>query len=195
MPLKFSSTRGLDSSTALEFVRILRTVTDVNKLTTVVSLYQAGEQLFEVFDKVCIIYEGKQVFFGPAKQAKQYFIDMGYVPANRQTTPDFLVSVTDAGGRITQPGVSRPVPRTADEFAAYFKRSEFNRLNQQDMETYLKEFVGKPERADAYRQAGLQLSGGTSPYVTSIAVQAREVMRRRVQIIRGSWLVQAILVT
>ena len=194
LPSKFSSTRGLDSSTALEFIRVLRTVTNVSKLTTIVSLYQAGEQLLEVFDKVCVIYEGKQAYFGPAKLAKQYFIDMGYVPANRQATPDFLVSVTDAGGRITRHGISHPVPRTADEFVAYFKRSDFNRLNQQDMSSYLKEFVGKPDRAEAYKRAGLQLSGGTSPYVTSITAQVREVMKRRVRIIRGNWLVQVILI-
>jgi ATP-binding cassette subfamily G (WHITE) protein 2 (SNQ2) len=75
--VKFSSTRGLDSSTALEFVRALRTATDTSKLTTILSLYQAGESLFELFDKVCVIYEGQMAYFGPANQAKQYFIDMG----------------------------------------------------------------------------------------------------------------------
>jgi ATP-binding cassette subfamily G (WHITE) protein 2 (SNQ2) len=62
----------------LEFVRALRIATDINKITTIASLYQAGEQLYEVFDKVCVIYEGKMVYYGPANQAKQYFIDMGY---------------------------------------------------------------------------------------------------------------------
>jgi len=35
--------------------------------------------LFELFDKVCVIYEGKMAYFGPASEAKQYFLDMGYV--------------------------------------------------------------------------------------------------------------------
>jgi ATP-binding cassette subfamily G (WHITE) protein 2 (SNQ2) len=43
------------------------------------AIYQAGEQLYTLFDKVCVIYEGKMVYFGPARQARQYFIDMGYV--------------------------------------------------------------------------------------------------------------------
>lgn len=63
-------------------------------MTTVVSIYQAGETLYQLFDKVCVVYEGRMVYFGPADQARQYFIDMGYEPANRQTTPDFLVSVS-----------------------------------------------------------------------------------------------------
>ena len=87
-----SSTRGLDASTALEFVRALRIATDVARSSTIVSIYQAGESLYEHFDKVCIIYEGRMAYFGSARKARQYFIDMGYQPANRQTTADFLVS-------------------------------------------------------------------------------------------------------
>jgi hypothetical protein len=34
------------------------------------------------------------VYFGRADQARDYFLSLGYVPqAERQTTPDFLVSV------------------------------------------------------------------------------------------------------
>ena len=90
-----SSTRGLDSSTALEFVRALRIATDVMHLSTIVSIYQAGQQLYETFDKVCVIYDGKMAYFGPANLSRQYFIDMGYEPAHRQTTADFLVAGTE----------------------------------------------------------------------------------------------------
>jgi len=37
----------------------------------------APENLFELFDKVCVIHEGQIAYFGPANQARQYFIDMG----------------------------------------------------------------------------------------------------------------------
>ena len=82
------------ASTALEFVQALRIATDLMKMTNIVSLYQASESLYQLFDKVCVIYEGKMAYFGPANQARQYFIDMGYEPANRQTTADFLVAGT-----------------------------------------------------------------------------------------------------
>ena len=61
-------------------------------MTTIVSIYQAGESLYELFDKVCVVYEGRMAYFGPANKARQYFIDLGYEPANRQTTADFLVA-------------------------------------------------------------------------------------------------------
>lgn len=73
-------------------MRALRIATDLLHLSTIISIYQAGEQLYETFDKVCIVYDGKMAYFGPANQARQYFIDMGYEPAHRQTTADFLVA-------------------------------------------------------------------------------------------------------
>lgn len=48
-----SPSRGLDASTALEYTRSIRTITDVMGSTTFVSLYQAGNQVYDLFDKVC----------------------------------------------------------------------------------------------------------------------------------------------
>jgi ATP-binding cassette subfamily G (WHITE) protein 2 (SNQ2) len=75
----FSSTRGLDASTALDFARALRIATDTFEQTTIVSIYQAAESLYRYFDKVCVIYAGRMAYFGPAGQARQYFMDMGSV--------------------------------------------------------------------------------------------------------------------
>ncbi|KAG6865226.1 hypothetical protein C0991_004284 [Blastosporella zonata] len=186
-----NSTRGLDSSTALEYVRALRVATDTFNTTTVVSIYQAGEPLYRHFDKVCLIYEGKMVYFGPADQARQYFIDMGYEPANRQTTSDFLVSVTDPNGRVVRPGVMS-LPRTAEEFAEHFRRSPLGEVNRNEMDDYSSRFVGKPNYASAYKESAhaehAKHTRLASPYMISIPMQARAVMLRRVQILRGNLL-------
>ncbi|KXN88770.1 Brefeldin A resistance protein [Leucoagaricus sp. SymC.cos] len=183
------STRGLDASTALEFVQALRIATDTFRLTTIVSIYQAGESLYKHFDKVCLVSEGKMAYFGPADRARQYFVDMGYEPVNRQTTADFLVAVTDPNGRTIRPGVIRP-PQTATEFADYFKNSELGKLNRREIAEYTAEYVGKPDRAKGYKQSAREeiakRSTKKSPYLLSILQQIRAVMIRRVQILRGS---------
>jgi len=159
-----------------------------------VSIYQASENLYDVFDKVCVIYEGRMVYYGPASLARQYFIDMGYEPANRQTTPDFLVAVTDPNARITREGYESLVPRTADEFAEYYRKSDIWEVNQEDMDAYLNEFVDKPQNALAYRESAWAEHATTaskkSPYVTSIPMQTRAVMVRRLQILKGSMAAQ-----
>ncbi|TFK38228.1 pleiotropic drug resistance ABC transporter [Crucibulum laeve] len=184
-----NSTRGLDASTALEFGRALRIGTDLERNTTIVSIYQAGETLYQLFDKVCVIYEGRMAYFGRADQAKEYFINMGYEPVNRQTTPDFLVAVTDPNGRIPRAGFSN-IPRTAVEFADHFQKSRAGELNREEIRTYKQAHVGSPEQVHAYRESvwaeRSRHANKKSPYTISIPMQAKAVMLRRAQILSGN---------
>ncbi|KAG2033358.1 pleiotropic drug resistance ABC transporter [Suillus americanus] len=191
-----NSTRGLDASTALEFVQALRLGTDIARLTTIASIYQAGEQLYELFDKVCVIAEGRMAYFGPARAARQYFIDMGYEPYNRQTTADFLVGVTDPISRKIRPGFKGTVPRTAEEMAAHFRASQLGHLNRQAIDEYRELHVGKPDRKAAYRLSAVMEHSHHAPksnsYTISIPMQVRAVMVRRMQIIKGDLSVQVV---
>jgi len=58
-----------------------------------------------------------------------------------------------------------------------------------DIDEYDKEFVGDPERALAYKESATAEHATTqrkgSAYTISIPMQARSVMLRRLQIIRG----------
>ncbi|KAJ7018816.1 pleiotropic drug resistance ABC transporter [Mycena alexandri] len=191
-----NSTRGLDASTALEFGRALRIATDVSRLTTIVSIYQASETLYSLFDKVCVLSEGRMVYFGPADQAREYFLSLGYIPqAERQTTPDFIVSVTDAAGRVVRPGLTpaedQARPRSSAELAEHFLRSPMMKANVEDINAYNEECETEhEERVEKYkRSAHAEHAKGTrraSPYTVSLFMQARAVMLRRVQIIMGA---------
>ena len=48
------------------------------------------------------MYEGRMVYYGPTSLVRRYFVKLGYRPATRQTTPDFLVAVTDPNARVTR---------------------------------------------------------------------------------------------
>ena len=85
-----NTTRGLDASTALDYAKSLRIMTNIYKTTTFVSLYQASENIYSQFDKVMVIDEGRQVFFGKASEARAYFEGLGFKEKPRQTTPDYL---------------------------------------------------------------------------------------------------------
>lgn len=150
-----NSTRGLDSSTALEYCRALRIATDIQHLATIISIYQCGESMYSLFDKVCLIYEGHMIYYGRMESAVQFFIDMGYEPQNRQTSADFLVAVTDPNGRFVRDGFEGKVPVTAVEFADYFAKSEMGRENIKSVDDQAKncEFI----RMRLYRPKSLTL--------------------------------------
>ena len=133
-----NSSRGLDSSTALEFVESLRIATDVLGLTTISSIYQAGESITQTFDKVVLMNKGHCVYFGPVSQAVDYFKSIGFVPQDRQTTSDFLVACTDPIGRNINPNFEY-VPQTAEEMAEAFRTSPCGQANAQEVQQYMAE--------------------------------------------------------
>jgi ABC-type multidrug transport system ATPase subunit/ABC-type multidrug transport system permease subunit len=98
-----------------------------------------------------VLYEGRQIFFGPAHEAKQYFVDLGFECPARATTPDFLTSMTSPQERVVRPGFEGRVPRTADEFAAAWKASTHYKALQADIEDYKQSHPINGPDADAFR--------------------------------------------
>lgn len=87
-----------------------------------------------------VLYEGRQIYFGRTQNAKDFFINMGFQCPERQTTADFLTSLTSPPERVIRPGFENVVPRTADEFAAVWRSSvEFAQLIV-DLEDYYDEY-------------------------------------------------------
>lgn len=83
-----NSSRGLDASTALEYVRHVRTITNVSGAASFVSLYQAGNQIYELFDKVLVIAAGHCIYWGPRIMARPYFEEMGFKCVQGQNVAD-----------------------------------------------------------------------------------------------------------
>ena len=128
---------GLDASTALDYANSLRIMTDVSNRTTFVTLYQAGEGIYKLFDKVLVIDSGKMMYQGPAAEAKEYFQNLGYHCPERQTTADFLTSIGDPNERQFSSGVEvASVPKTADELEAAFRKSDIYQQQMRDIENY-----------------------------------------------------------
>jgi ATP-binding cassette subfamily G (WHITE) protein 2 (SNQ2) len=120
-----NSTRGLDASTAVDYARSLRTLTNIYKTTTFVSLYQASENIYKCFDKVLVIDSGRQVYFGPADEARAYFEGLGFLEKPRQTTPDYLTGCTDKNEREYKSGRDETnTPSTPEQLAEAFNKSE-----------------------------------------------------------------------
>lgn len=93
-----------------------------------------------MFDKVTVLYEGRQIYFGACGEAKAFFTKLGFGCAPRQTDADFLTSLTNPAERIIRPGFEKRTPRTSEEFAAVWERSlEYAKLVQ-DIELYEKRY-------------------------------------------------------
>lgn len=186
-----NSTRGLDASTALEYARALRIATDVANLTTILSIYQAGEQLFQLFDKICLIYDGRMVYYGPMGEAVEYFRNMGWEPQPRQTSADFLVACTDPKGRFKRENFDGHIPQTADEFVEHWNKSELGKRNVHEVEEQLRIAVPgqQNDKVDAFRASAhaehVKRASKKSPYLISYPMMAKLAMIRRYQMQMG----------
>ncbi|KAF2826817.1 hypothetical protein CC86DRAFT_322519 [Ophiobolus disseminans] len=149
-----NSTRGLDASTAVDYARSLRVLTNIYKTTTFVSLYQASENIYKCFDKVLVIDSGRQVYFGPAQSARAYFEGLGYLEKPRQTTPDYLTGCTDPFEREFRPGMSaKDVPSTPEALAEAFNKSEVAARLATEMTEYHTQMAAEKHVYDDFQTA------------------------------------------
>ncbi|KAI1102526.1 ABC-2 type transporter-domain-containing protein [Jackrogersella minutella] len=184
-----NSTRGLDSATAYEFSRTLRLSTELGETAAIVAMYQASQPAYDVFDKVAVLYEGRQIYFGPKDEARKYFTDLGYHCPDRQITADFLTSLTNPSERVVQPGFEDRVPRTPDEFAQVWKSSETRACLLRDIETFEEEFPTKGHHFQMLKESRktqqASFTRNKSPYTISIPMQIRLCMTRGFQRMMG----------
>lgn len=118
-----NTTRGLDSSTSPEYARAIRVATNLLKNVATAALYQSSENITDLFDKVTVLYTGRQVFFGSIPEARDYFHDLGFFHPPRQTVADFLTSITDSNARVVRGGFEKSAPRTAEDFVKRWRKS------------------------------------------------------------------------
>lgn len=124
-----------------------------------------------------LLYEGRQIYFGPTAMASEYFEDLGFQRPNNSTTADFLTSLTNPAERRTRGSVDK-VPRTPDEFAAAWRQSRQNHLNSREISDF--------ESANPVSENGT--SGGyNSTYTVSTYRQLVACFGRGLQRLRNNY--------
>lgn len=182
-----NSTRGLDSAAALKFVKSLRLTSNLLSTTSAVAIYQASQAIYDLFDKATVLYEGRQIYFGPAKDAKAYFEAMGWECPERQTTGDFITSVTNPSERTARKGFENKVPRTPDEFEAYWKNSQEYATLMKQLEASSADGTSNLNSLRTIKNSSYQAKHARrkSPYAASISMQIRCNLKRAVQRVIG----------
>ncbi|KAB5583021.1 ABC-2 type transporter-domain-containing protein [Coniochaeta sp. 2T2.1] len=179
-----NSSRGLDASTALDFIKSLRIQTNLYKTTTFVSLYQASQNIYNLFDKVLVIDGGKQVYFGPAAEARAYFEGLGFAPRPRQTTPDYVTGCTDEFERQYAEGRSPAnAPHNPETLEKAFKESRFSQQLAQEMLEYKNNLAVEAKTHEDFQVAVSEQkrrgAGKKSVYTVGFQSQVWALMKRQ----------------
>ena len=200
-----NSTRGLDASTALEYTRALRSMTDALGIATIVTLYQAGNGIYDLFDKVLVLDEGKQVYYGSREEARPFMEAQGFICGDGANVADFLTGVTVPSERQIKPEFESRFPRTNTELAQAYQQSSIKTTMDRELD------YPTTEEAKANTQAFCESMAldrskhlpKKSPFTVSFGAQVKACIARQYQIIwgdkatfyikQGSTIVQALI--
>lgn len=85
-------TTGLDSYTATQVMRTLKDLAKSGR-TIVQTIHQPNSDIFELFDKLMLLAQGKVIYFNEASLAVNYFAGIGHRCPELTNPADFFMSV------------------------------------------------------------------------------------------------------
>ncbi|KAI9503814.1 hypothetical protein GGI25_005786 [Coemansia spiralis] len=86
-------TSGLDSNSSELVVELVKKISVEQGLATLMTIHQPSARIFNIFDKVILLSQGRVVYFGPTATAIQYFADMGYQCPVHENPADYFVDI------------------------------------------------------------------------------------------------------
>ncbi|CAG8960034.1 hypothetical protein HYFRA_00013222 [Hymenoscyphus fraxineus] len=182
-----NSTRGLDASTALEYTKAVRALTDIFGLTSIVTLYQAGNGIYDLFNKVLVLDEGRQIYYGPKNQARPFMEELGFHCDEGANVADFLTGVTVPSERKIRLGFESGFPRTASRIRAIYDISDIrNKMGlQYDYPTTVQAKTRTEDFKFGVRQEQHRSFASDLTTTVSFVTQVKSCVIRQNQIIWG----------
>ncbi|KAI8541803.1 hypothetical protein RHMOL_Rhmol08G0090300 [Rhododendron molle] len=120
---------GLDSSTTFQIVTCLQQWTHATRSTTLLSLLQPAPEIFDLFDDLILMAEGKIAYQGPRDNVIEFFEHCGFRCPPRKGIADFLQEV---------------VSRKDQEQYWYHTNQAYNYISVKDFRNEFKKFhVGR----------------------------------------------------
>ncbi|KJZ73325.1 hypothetical protein HIM_07329 [Hirsutella minnesotensis 3608] len=182
-----NSTRGLDASSALEYVKAIRAMTDVLGLASIVTLYQAGNGIYNLFDKVLVLDNGKEMYYGPMQEARPFMEKLGFICAPGANVADFLTGVTVPTVRSVRSEMQQRFPRTADDICQEYQKSPIYTSMKQEYD-YPSSDQAR-DRTDRFRERVAQEKDkrlpAKSPLTVGFVDQFKACVKRQYQITWG----------
>ncbi|XP_050214315.1 ABC transporter G family member 25 [Mercurialis annua] len=87
-------TSGLDSTAAHRLVSTLSSLAQKGK-TVVTSMHQPSSRVYQMFDSVLVLSEGRSLYFGKGSDAMAYFESVGFSPSFPMNPADFLLDLAN----------------------------------------------------------------------------------------------------
>ncbi|KAL8250774.1 hypothetical protein R6Q59_034467 [Mikania micrantha] len=88
-------TSGLDSTAAHRLVSTLGGLAHQKGKTVVTSVHQPSSRVFQMFDTILVLSEGRCIYFGKGSEAMRYFESVDFRPSFPMNPADFLLDLAN----------------------------------------------------------------------------------------------------
>ncbi|KAJ2007027.1 hypothetical protein GGI04_000986 [Coemansia thaxteri] len=86
-------TSGLDSNSSELVVELVKKVSVEQGLAALMTIHQPSARIFNIFDKVILLSQGRVVYFGPTSTAIEYFANIGYQCPVHENPADYFTDL------------------------------------------------------------------------------------------------------
>ncbi|KAK4030084.1 hypothetical protein OUZ56_023042 [Daphnia magna] len=115
-------TSGLDSFMAYNIIQVLKTIALTGK-TVVCSIHQPSSDVFDLFDRILLMAEGRTAFFGPVPDCLSFFSSQGLSCPSNYNPADFYIRTL-----ATMAGDEAESKKKIAEICDVYESSEASRL-------------------------------------------------------------------
>ncbi|PON36521.1 ABC type transporter protein [Parasponia andersonii] len=126
-------TSGLDSTAAHRLLTTLGALAQKGK-TIVTSIHQPSSRVYQMFDSVLVLSEGRCLYFGKGNEAMRYFESVGYLPSFPMNPADFLLDLANGVFQLDGPS-ERDKPNTKQTLVSAYNTLLAPKVKAACMET------------------------------------------------------------
>ncbi|KAF2172517.1 hypothetical protein M409DRAFT_17750 [Zasmidium cellare ATCC 36951] len=168
-------TSGLDATSAASIMKLLRAISRLG-VTTIAIVHQPRERIFQGFDQVLLLAEGRSVYSGPTEAVQTYFEGLGYAFPQKANPADALIDI------ITGDGAEYCMSATKCEQGEVGFLIEAWKAGSQYMKTQNKHLSLASTQSEKSRRISNQSLNSTA--------EQEEALRRTMKLRGASWLAQ-----
>ncbi|KAJ1949570.1 hypothetical protein FBU59_001083 [Linderina macrospora] len=128
-------TSGLDSNSSELVVELVKGISKDRGIATLMTIHQPSARIFNLFDKVILLSQGRVVYFGPVSESIQYFAKIGHQCPVHENPADYFVDIMtlDYRSDATLAESKERVSALADTFARYTAESNASLAEKQSL--------------------------------------------------------------
>ena len=90
-------TSGLDSTTSLKIIKMLQQEAKDRQMTIICTIHQPSSDIFNCFDRVLLLHEGRQIYQGKVKKIPMYLSNhLACNIKSHQNPADFIIKMAQA---------------------------------------------------------------------------------------------------